>query len=139
MKIYKDKYYYTIERRHTVYTSASFGNHKNPYWNTEYILKSGQYDDRRAESYYVYYNNNQLVLRTVINSDVIVDITDTYIDITDTIKKVIFVDEYAKTVLQFLYWYNRRTLSAILLSILAFRPLSSSLLDFLTFSLNCVL
>lgn len=46
-------------------------------------------------NYYVYYNNNQLVLRTVINSDVIVDITDTYIDITDTIKKVIFVDEYA--------------------------------------------
>jgi uncharacterized pyridoxamine 5'-phosphate oxidase family protein len=61
-------------------------------------------------NYYVYFNNNQFVLRTVINNDQIVDITDTYIDITDVIKKVIFVDEYAYLISENkIYTYSLKT------------------------------
>ena len=61
-------------------------------------------------NYYVYSNDNQLVLRTVINNDQTVDITDTYIDITDVIKKVIFVDEYAYLISENkIYTYSLKT------------------------------
>ncbi len=61
-------------------------------------------------NYYVYFNNNQFVLRIVINNDQIVDITDTYIDITDVIKKVIFVDEYAYLISENkIYTYSLKT------------------------------
>ena len=61
-------------------------------------------------NYYVYSNDNQLVLRTVINNNQIVDITDTYIDITEDIKKVIFVDEYAYLISNNkLYTYSLKT------------------------------
>ena len=61
-------------------------------------------------NYYVYFNDNQFVLRTVINNDQIVDITDTYIDITDVIKKVIFVDEYAYLISENkIYTYSLKT------------------------------
>lgn len=55
--IMKNKYYYTIDRRYYEYSSNSSGNDKNPYWNTNYTLKDRQFDDKRTESYYIHYDN----------------------------------------------------------------------------------
>lgn len=55
--IYKTKFYYYIDRWVTQYTSESSGFDKQPYWNTEYILKNKQRDSSKVELYCIHYDN----------------------------------------------------------------------------------
>lgn len=56
--VYKTKYYYEIDKWFQIDSSDSHGNDKNPYWNTNYMLKSNERDIKRSENYYILFSNN---------------------------------------------------------------------------------
>lgn len=59
--VYATKYYYEIDRWMVINTITSSGNDKNPYWETDYEMRSDWKDDKRSEQYCIHYDNNDSI------------------------------------------------------------------------------